>query len=121
MSKFCSKCGKELFDEAVICPGCGCKAESNNKPINANVRPPKNAKLYFILSGVSALLSLLCAIISHIMNSNAPTGNAGKYMSSSYHLMQNIQLSAAYMFIGFLIAAVVLLIIGIVKAKKRGQ
>ena len=22
--KFCTKCGKELFDEAVICPGCGC-------------------------------------------------------------------------------------------------
>ncbi len=22
--KYCSKCGKELFDEAVVCPGCGC-------------------------------------------------------------------------------------------------
>lgn len=22
--KFCTKCGKELMDEAVICPGCGC-------------------------------------------------------------------------------------------------
>lgn len=22
--KFCSKCGKEIMDEAVICPGCGC-------------------------------------------------------------------------------------------------
>lgn len=22
--KFCSKCGKELMDEAVVCPGCGC-------------------------------------------------------------------------------------------------
>ena len=25
--KFCTHCGKELFDEAVICPGCGCQAE----------------------------------------------------------------------------------------------
>lgn len=24
--KFCTHCGKELFDEAVICPGCGCAA-----------------------------------------------------------------------------------------------
>lgn len=24
--KYCSKCGKELFDEAVYCPGCGCAA-----------------------------------------------------------------------------------------------
>lgn len=22
--KFCQHCGKELLDEAVICPGCGC-------------------------------------------------------------------------------------------------
>lgn len=22
--KYCSKCGKEIIDEAVICPGCGC-------------------------------------------------------------------------------------------------
>ena len=22
--KFCTKCGKELFDEAVVCPNCGC-------------------------------------------------------------------------------------------------
>ena len=26
--KFCSKCGKELLDEAVICPGCGCPVDS---------------------------------------------------------------------------------------------
>lgn len=25
--KYCHKCGKELFDEAVICPGCGCEQE----------------------------------------------------------------------------------------------
>lgn len=27
--KFCSKCGKELLDKAVICPGCGCPIENN--------------------------------------------------------------------------------------------
>ncbi|MBE6941685.1 MAG: hypothetical protein E7455_05345 [Ruminococcaceae bacterium] len=26
--KFCTHCGKELFDEAVICPGCGCATGS---------------------------------------------------------------------------------------------
>ncbi len=25
--KYCTHCGKELLDEAVICPGCGCAAE----------------------------------------------------------------------------------------------
>lgn len=26
--KFCTHCGKELFDEAVICPGCGCAVDN---------------------------------------------------------------------------------------------
>ena len=26
--KYCSKCGKELMDEAVVCPGCGCAQEN---------------------------------------------------------------------------------------------
>ena len=30
--KFCSKCGKELFDEAVVCTNCGCAVDSNNTP-----------------------------------------------------------------------------------------
>lgn len=24
--KYCSKCGRELLDEAIVCPGCGCYA-----------------------------------------------------------------------------------------------
>lgn len=30
--KYCSKCGKELIDDAIVCPGCGCavvKPETN--------------------------------------------------------------------------------------------
>ena len=35
--KFCQKCGKEIMDEAVICPGCGCKiAGSDNSIILSN-------------------------------------------------------------------------------------
>ena len=33
--KFCQYCGKELLDEAVICPGCGCSVQDeNNTPTN---------------------------------------------------------------------------------------
>ena len=28
--KYCSHCGKEIMDEAVICPSCGCKVASEN-------------------------------------------------------------------------------------------
>jgi uncharacterized membrane protein YvbJ len=27
--KFCSRCGKEIFEEAVICPHCGCAVSPN--------------------------------------------------------------------------------------------
>lgn len=27
--KYCSKCGKEIMDEAVVCPGCGCSQNNN--------------------------------------------------------------------------------------------
>ena len=33
--KFCSKCGKEIVDEAVVCPSCGCsvsQVEANDAP-----------------------------------------------------------------------------------------
>ena len=29
---FCSKCGKEIMDEAVICPNCGCPTAKYEKP-----------------------------------------------------------------------------------------
>lgn len=28
--KFCQHCGKEIFDEAVICPGCGCSVQNTS-------------------------------------------------------------------------------------------
>ena len=30
--KFCSKCGKEIVDEAVVCPNCGCAVEGSRHP-----------------------------------------------------------------------------------------
>ena len=26
--KYCSQCGKELVDEAVVCPSCGCAVQA---------------------------------------------------------------------------------------------
>ncbi len=37
--KFCSKCGKQLMDESVICPGCGC-------PTADYAQAPKSASTY---------------------------------------------------------------------------
>ena len=34
--KYCSKCGNELLDEAVICPKCGCPVESGTNQNNGS-------------------------------------------------------------------------------------
>ena len=73
--KYCTKCGKELFDEAVICPGCGCptaqmqhtqahvsepdlSSPPEKKPI------PTSAKVFGIISIVFGSLSIVFAVIS---------------------------------------------------------
>lgn len=30
--KFCSKCGKEIMDEAIVCPNCGCAVVEPSVP-----------------------------------------------------------------------------------------
>ena len=43
--KFCQKCGKQIMDEAVICPGCGCQvggAPANNQYYNQNNQNNQN-------------------------------------------------------------------------------
>lgn len=38
--KYCTKCGKELFDEAVICPGCGCPTQLYQHQMDPLKPPP---------------------------------------------------------------------------------
>lgn len=42
--KYCSKCGKELFDEAVICVGCGCPV--GNTAVNNVVESKPKQEVY---------------------------------------------------------------------------
>lgn len=53
--KFCTQCGKEILDEAVVCPHCGCQVETaaNDKPnsglnIIAFLLPVIGAIMYFV-------------------------------------------------------------------------
>ena len=43
--KYCSHCGKELLDEAVICVGCGCAVGGNPAQFTPGVAVDKNALL----------------------------------------------------------------------------
>lgn len=43
--KYCQKCGKELYDEAVVCPGCGCSAETRTGSKSHSVAEVVNSVL----------------------------------------------------------------------------
>lgn len=74
--KYCTKCGKELFDEAVICPGCGCPTQlyqqkkAKTKPVRrpTEKRPrkkmSKKAKIILvILLAVVVLAGIVAAVL----------------------------------------------------------
>ncbi|MGI6644439.1 MAG: hypothetical protein ACOX28_01545 [Bacilli bacterium] len=62
--KYCSKCGNELHDEAVICPKCGCEVEGSRKQVvseseTINVaKAKKNLKTALILMIIGYVISL---------------------------------------------------------------
>lgn len=53
--KFCSKCGKEIMDEAVICPNCGCSVKERAETVKVT-EVPKQAKTASLLGILSILL-----------------------------------------------------------------
>lgn len=59
--KYCTHCGKELFDEAIICPGCGVAVESFAEPKKkAKEKKPVNKKKVLITAiAIAAALLLL--------------------------------------------------------------
>lgn len=91
---FCNKCGKEIEDQAVICPGCGCPTKNYNKPASdsksvstgyssmANssaaqvARFSAEVKSIWILALLSLIFSLgigiIFFIIAAIKNKNLP-------------------------------------------------
>ena len=83
--KYCSHCGKELLDEAVVCPSCGCKVES----ASSGLLEEEDKKIFKLIIKVFmvigciasgwALIPLLWTIpmTNHVfkkLNSNEPIG-----------------------------------------------
>lgn len=56
--KYCSKCGAELLDEAVICPSCGCSTEEKK---HGNTTLLKIAFVLMILTCVSLIANAVSA------------------------------------------------------------
>jgi len=54
--KYCSHCGAEIMDEAVVCPHCGCAVDTKKK---SNHGLQTAAKILMIISCCSCALSAL--------------------------------------------------------------
>ena len=65
--KYCSKCGNELFDEAVICPKCGCAVEGAGEDLNASTnllqrlssKVQINGIIWLVIAVIQIFLGLL--------------------------------------------------------------
>ena len=65
--KYCTKCGKQIMDEAVICVHCGCKVEiitttATNAEHNSS-EPPKLPTLALTFSFLVPVVGLILGII----------------------------------------------------------
>ena len=47
--KYCTHCGKELLDEAVICPGCGCRVEDTEPKKESFIEEDDKKILHLII------------------------------------------------------------------------
>lgn len=62
--KFCQRCGKQIIDEAVICPYCGCPTQMQaNAYYNMQQAPAKNRSIPgFVLGLIGAIFGLFGGI-----------------------------------------------------------
>lgn len=51
--RFCQKCGKEIMDETVICPGCGCSVASEKKEKGGDDGLAVASKIFLILGCIA--------------------------------------------------------------------
>lgn len=64
--KYCTHCGKEMLNDAVICVGCGCPIENKTKELKVSVFK-KYRKQWLIALG---LLFVICAVVAVLIASS---------------------------------------------------
>ena len=64
--KFCEKCGKEIMDEAVICPGCGCTVQNQTMTTENNTENTAASKRSVVLGIIGIVGGILLAIVGHV-------------------------------------------------------
>lgn len=63
--KYCSHCGKELAEEAVICPNCGCAVDGVTAKKSSESNSDIIAILGLVFSFISSIVGLVLSIIAY--------------------------------------------------------
>ena len=59
--KYCSSCGKEIMDQAVVCPSCGCAVEGAGVDMEKN----KSSVVLNIIGFLFPIIGLILYIVYH--------------------------------------------------------
>ncbi len=69
--KFCTHCGKQLMDEAVICTGCGCSVETKSTTVGQTTSSEQDKANVGLLI-LSILLPLVGIILWPVKHKETP-------------------------------------------------
>ena len=80
--KYCSSCGQELMDAAVICPKCGCGCNAGLRGVDPNDAPNAGlAVLGFFIPLVGFILYLVEKDIRPMRANSAGKGALGGFLT----------------------------------------
>ena len=72
--KYCTKCGKQLLDEAVICPGCGCMTEQKPQVktdgllTKLSQRVKTNGIIWIVIAALQILMGQWFVLLVGVLN-----------------------------------------------------
>lgn len=68
MAKYCSNCGSEVNENAIVCVNCGCAIKNEEKDDNNNSATTKSPKVGLILGILGIVFAWLYALIGHALS-----------------------------------------------------
>ena len=79
--KYCSKCGKQLMDEAVVCIGCGCSVSTAPKATTQHTHAEQSstlATLSYVFAFLIPIVGVILGIIGMAVYKNPVLRNTAK-------------------------------------------
>ncbi len=106
---FCSNCGHEIDDRAVICPHCGVATKNSGMPVTPESKTNTLAIVGFVLSFFVSVAGLACSIIAR--KQIRETGEGGSGFALAGIIISSISIGLTVL-IGIIYGSLIGLMIG---------